>query len=278
MSYFVKSNNDVLIQFTKDQLNYCEYAKNIFTDGDGNWIESDEPLDAIYLDNVELKHFQIFLKIRNKIGESPKISEKPVVILKSEIMENGNIPTGYNVIHLPPLISADHTPFWNSKFTGIHEDYLEWLATISTTPERLFQWLIIADWMGCADLVYLIQAKCAFLIVNYIDKYMKRIDIKNPSKIPVEYSEKIKKFVEWSKDDNVINREEYEFMKEYQKTKDCYHHLTRGILLKFIRHRGLNVPRENWTADKWAEFKAKAPTFYSKLPIADADRYKLFRR
>jgi hypothetical protein len=278
MTYFIRSNNNVLIEFTKDELNYCEYAKNIFTDGDDNWFESDEPLNAIYLNDNELNQLKMFLQIRTMIGESPKVTEKSPVILKSEIMENGTIPTGYNLVHLPALISADHTPFWNSKFTGIHADYLAWLETTCNTPELLFHWLIIADWMGCMDLVYLIQAKCAFHIVHFIDKYMKRVDIKNPSKIPVEYTEKIKNFVEWSKNNNGNNTEEYEFMKEYHMTKESYQHLTRGILVKFIRHRGLNVPRENWTTKEWTEFKAKAPTFYSKLPVADADRYKLFRR
>ena len=276
--YNLQANDGTVLEFSRDEISHMQVIHTMCSDSNKFSLhESDsDPIVVAIVNGEELRVLKQFLRIRTICGEGPRRKERPPIICDAEIMEKGVKGTGYNMVYWPALIDVEAVPVWNAQTTGISQEYLEFLHQIenSNRTVNLFHWLTIADYVHCNDLIYLIQARCAFILVHFIAQYYCRL-----VKEMLTDAQKINRFVQWS---SVLvpgdNDAEYEFMVVYNEIKSTRRHLTRGILNTFIRHRGMELPRETWVDADWERFKARAPEFYRKLPVPDDDRAKLYVR
>jgi hypothetical protein len=268
--YRLCSNDDVVIEFTKDELEYSEFCKNILTDLSGNWIQPNETIDALLIDGKGIQQIKEFIQLRIRLGKAPKIRERPMEILDAEIVDNHKQPIGYNLVRIPPLVDAEAIAEWNSKETGFEEEYITYSLQF-TTGEELFNAIVNADYFGCMDMVYLLQAKCAFHIVHYIKHYETKY---KPDGSKAEIMEK---FANWVREETDDNKVEFEFIKKFNEWKQRYEIIARRLIYTFIRHRSIDLPRETWTDEDWDEFKRELPIFYSKLNLTERQKQLILR-
>lgn len=269
-SYTLVSRDNHTISFTRNELEHVEYAKNIFTDLSDNWIHTAEHLDVPLVNHQGLQVIKEFLRVRVEVGKPPQIRDRGMEIIDADIFDNHRKNIGIRLLRIPPLISVDSMKSWTSAETGLDERYIVFLETY-ISREQLFQYMRNADFMGCTDLIYLLQARCAFLLVhdieNYIQKYMNEAYI-------IPHGQKVEAFMKWS--ENPENSSEHLFMQEFNEAKATHSHLVKGIVLRFIRHRSIDLPQENWDDERWEQFKRELPLFYSKLKLTDRQKELLF--
>jgi hypothetical protein len=269
-SYKLCSKDNVVIEFTKDELEYSEFCKNILTDLSGTWIDSDENIDALLIDGKSLQQIKEFIQLRIRLSKAPKLHERPMEILDAQIVDNHKQPIGYNLVRIPPLVDVEAIPEWNSKETGLEEEYILYSLQF-TTGKELFDAIVNADYFGCMDMIYLLQAKCAFHIVHYIKQYETKYCATGSQ------AEIMEKFASWVREETNDNKVVFEFMKTFNEWKQCYEILARRLVYTFIRHRSIDLPRETWTDKEWDEFKRNLPIFYSKLNVTERQRQLILR-
>ena len=278
MQYILKANDDTLVNVSQAELEHCEYAKGVYTNTNGSWLDAEEPLVIPLMNGTEITMFRAFLTLRVAHKYPPRIRDLPPIIRNSEIMEKGLIGTGYNLVHYPALIDADTMTSWDPEKTGLDQGYIHFLEALCASHTGMHEawvirrWLELADYVGCADLVYLLQARCAFLLLHHIKDYM----IVHAANTAHTYRQKMDMYMQSSYEGANVPTDMVQFMKEYRLLKSSLSHLSLGISKRFIRHRGISIPRPEWSDAEWATFHEDAPAFYASLPVPDEDRHKLY--
>lgn len=254
--YNLQGNDNCIVSFSKEQIQHCSYPWNIFSDEcESEFI----PIPVPYLTGGDLELLREFLLLRVRLGPIKFRDIPPKIFNASIINKDGKTPTGYKLVTWEPLISYDNVPLWMSDYTGIANEYHLWLDEVVDScgdrlSSRIFYWLHAADYIGCNDLIYLLQAYCAYLYVHMIDLYMK------------EFGGGLSEFREWVREERTENIREYRFMKAFDEMKETHPLLCKQLMTRFVRHRGIRLPRVEWTDDDWSKFYRDAPEFYASLP------------
>jgi hypothetical protein len=261
--YNLQGSDDCIVSFSKEQAKLCSYPWSVFED------YSDEqdmiPMPISYLTGNELESLRDFLSLRVRLGPI-KFRDIPPKIFNASIMNrDGKTPTGYKLVTWEPLISYDSVPLWIPDYTGIANEYHMWLHG-AVESNRLFYWLQAADYIGCNDLVYLLQAYAAYLYVHMIDLYMKGFGA----------DKGLSGFRDWVREERVDNMCQHRFMKVFDDFKETHPLLCNQIMTRFVRHRGIRLPRVEWTDDDWSQFYRDAPGFYASLPLTEEKKAGLY--
>lgn len=263
--------SDTIVYFTKEECKHIEFTKNCFTGLSGEWIQQEDmAIDIHYLSTDDILWIKEFVKIRVRLQSAPRIRDIPLEVLKTELLDENKKGLGYPVVICPPLITAENMIGWDPISTGLHADYIEYLQRFTggddnpNESDKLFAFMQYADYLQCDDLLYLLQARASYLLVHYIDKF-KRIYYYNV--FDISGSDLILRFFEWAKIPNKDNHKEHVFTKHYLLFKQMHIYIIKKMLQRFIRHRSLDLPREDWTKEQWQEFKYKLPDFYKKNNI-----------
>ena len=270
--YTLQANDGVAITFTSDELSHCKYPSSIYTSICGQWMSAEAPMEIHMMNSIELAFLKEFLELRVRLNESPCIRDIPPRVFNTEIMENGTKSTGYKFVSYPSLIDIESMPIWSPEYTGLHEEYHTFLNQIIGESEAttLFKWILTMDYLGCNDLLYLIQARCAFLYVHLMNEYM----IKHTSDIISTYRQKVDAFF----NDSRTNSPACEFIQVFTDLKVTHPQLAIKIMTRFVRHRGIDMPRSTWGDEEWAKFYVDAPKFYASLPLSAADKLRLYSK
>ena len=266
--YNLQGNDDCIVSFTKEELEYCSYPQSIFIDWDGE-VEEGRLMPIHCMTGAELEALREFLRIRVRLGEDGKIQVRDIKpkLFNSNIMnKDGKTPTGYRLVTWEPLVTCDNMPLWMPHYNGIANEYHMWLEG-AVKQDRLFYWLEAADYVGCKDLVYLLQVYCAYLYVHMVGKYMKGVGACDG---------KVAGFREWVAEERDDNRREHQFMKGFDTLMETHPIMCEQIMKRFVRHRGIRLPRVEWTDADWEGFYRDAPEFYRKLPITEKERAGLY--
>jgi hypothetical protein len=264
------------IPFTKEELAFCTYAREMYTDTKGVWTQSDEPLLVPMMNSVELRLLQHFLQIRLRTREPPCIRDVPPQITSAEICYKGIRGTGYNTVVWPSLINIRVIREWNEEYTGINSEYIQFLNDLVayTGEGARFHWMEYADYMGCDDLCYLLTANIAYLYKKYIYAYLDNFKSTDHG----ENSEKtrIRKYVNMTDSSIQYENNERDFIRNVREFNEKNPIRFQAILRKFINHRGIPMPRPDWTNKQWDTFMEQLPKFYASLPLSDTDKEKLY--
>ena len=273
--YNVCGSDGEIISFSKDELALCTYAREMYTDSNGGWVDSDEHLLVPIMDSAELKLFQRFLQLRLAVGEPPRIHDKPPQILPTEIRYKGIHGTGYNTVIWPSLLNVRTIREWNEEYTGIKSEYIQFLDDIVTYvgESARFQWMEYADYMGCDDLCYLLTANIAYLYKKYIYAYLD--NFKSVGQGDQSEKARIRKYIYMTDPCIHYANNEREFISNVRDFNEKNPIRFQTILRKFVNHRGIPMPRPEWTDQQWDTFMEQLPAFYASLPLSDADRLKL---
>jgi hypothetical protein len=217
-----------------------------------------------YLTGAELEGLRGFLSLQVRLG-SIAFRDIPPKIFNANIMNrDGKTPTGYKLVTWEPLVSCGSVPLWMPDYTGIANEYHMWLHSIvrgrgDGTSNMVFYWLQAADYIGCNDLVYLLQAYAAYVYVHMIDLYIKGFGAGSGSGLSG--------FRDWVREERIDNMCQFRFMKAFDSLKETHPFLCNQIMTRFVRHRGIRLPRIEWTDEDWAQFYRDAPGFYASLPV-----------
>jgi hypothetical protein len=273
--YNVCGIDGVSISFSKDELTFCTYAREMYTNTSGVWIESDDPLLVPMMNSTELQLFQQFLQIRLRIGEPPCIRDTPPYVSLTEIRYKGIRGTGYNVVIWPSLINVRMMREWNEEYTGIKTEYIQFLETLVTHmgESARFQWIDYADYLGCNDLCYLLTANIAYLYKKYIYAYLD--NCKSVRGKAENEKDRIHQYLHRTDPHIQYTDSEREFLKNICECNEKNPLRFQMILRKFVNHRGLPMPRPEWTDEQWDVFMEQLPAFYASLPLSVTDRAKL---
>jgi hypothetical protein len=264
--YNLQGSDDCIVSYSKEQIQHCSYPWNVFSDECESEIV---PMPVPYLTGPELELLREFLSLRVRLGQI-KFRDIPPKIFNASIMnKDGKTPTGYKLVTWEPLISCDNVPLWMPDFTGIANEYHMWLHGVvgswgDMSSHRLFYWLEAADYIGCNDLVYLLQAYAAYLYIHMIDLYMKG------------FGGGLSEFRDWVREERVDNMCQHRFMKAFDEMKETHPLLCKQIMTRFVRHRGIRLPRVEWTDDDWSQFYKDAPGFYASLPLTEEKKAGLY--
>ena len=159
--YNLQGNDDCIVSFSKEELIWCVYPQSVFMDeGAGSETGSETGrkntiMPVHCMTGAELLGLRAFLRLRGRLGEIAVRDTRPIVFDANIMNKDGRTPTGYKLVTWEPFVTVENMPLWTSKYNGIANEYLAWLATIQ--EEDLFHWLEAADYIGCKDIVYLIQ-------------------------------------------------------------------------------------------------------------------------
>lgn len=261
--YNLQGSDDCIVSFSKEEIKLCSYPWNIFADYCDDEII---PVPVHYLNGSELESLREFLLLRVELG-AIAFRDIPPKFFNANIMnKDGKTPTGYKLVTWEPLISYDSVPLWMPDYTGIANEYHMWLHGAvggwgDGISHRLFYWLHAADYIGCNDLVYLLQAYAAYLYVHMIDLYMKGFG-------GTDRGGGVGRFRDWVREERTENIREYRFMKAFDEMKETHPLLCKQIMTRFVQHRGIRLPRVEWTDDDWSQFYRNAPGFYASLPVS----------
>ena len=272
--YNLQGNDDCIVSFTDKQLVFCDYPRTIFCEDDNS---KEVPMPIPYMSGNELEMLHRFLALRVEIGPII-LRDIPPKLFNANIMDRGRKPTGYKLVTWEPRISTYNMPVWMPEYTGIANEYHMWLDSIIVRDHNnsdiriLFHWLKAADYIGCDDIIYLIQAYCAYLYVHMVSGFLKRPHL---DCIHSGYT-KVNKFHEWVRSAGIDNQREFTFMEEFRTMRETHPHIVEPIMKQFVRHRGIRMPREEWGDDDWLQFYSNAITFYRDLPISESERAKLY--
>ena len=287
----VGSDSDVNgpVEFTSDQLKHCTYAREMYTvgGGHGSWADAVDPLFVPVMTVAELRTLRAFLAIRVRLGQPPRIRDTPPRIYDSEIMNRDGTGTGLNVVVYPSLIDLPKMKQWDVEHIGIHEEYMTFLrelvisedidlTAITIAPHEgavLFRWIDYADFMGCDDLLYLLRARIAYIYKRYNYAYLDYV-ISDTTR---SNAEKIQQYVSL-KDGIPYTDRERAFLREVCKFNDRHPMAFKAIQRQFIQHRGIPLPRPEWTNEEWEKFMEDAPAFYMSLPIPDKEKHRLYAK
>lgn len=258
--YNLQGSDDCIVSFSKEEVQRCSYPCSVFAD----YYRDDEyiPVPVHYLTGAELESLRDFLSLRVRLGPI-RFRDIPPKIFNASIMnKDGKTPTGYKLVTWEPLISCDNVPLWMPDYTGIANEYHMWLSRVvgrweDGTSHQLFYWLHAADYIGCNDLVYLLQAYCAYLYVHMINMYTRGVG---------SGSGGLDGFHNWVREERTENTREHRFMKAFDEMKETHPLLCKQLMTRFVRHRGIRLPRVEWTDDDWSQFYRDAPGFYASLP------------
>ncbi len=287
------SETDGLVEFTSDQLKHCTYAREMYTagDGHGSWADAVDPLCVPIMTVAELRILHRFLAIRDRLGQPPKIRDTPPRIYDSEIMNRDGTGTGLNVVVYPSLIDLPKMKQWDVDHIGIDEEYMTFLrdlvirevspegidyTAITIAPHEgavLFRWIDYADFMGCDDLLYLLRARIAYIYKRYNYAYMDSVlgDTTRSNR------EKIHQYVSLTDGIPYTDRERT-FLRDISKFGGRHPMAFKAIQRQFIQHRGIPLPRPEWTNEEWEKFMEDAPTFYMSLPVPDKEKHRLYAK
>jgi hypothetical protein len=268
--YNLQGSDDCIVSYSKEEISHCDYPWNVFSDECESEIV---PMPVPYLTGPELELLREFLSLRVQLGEVA-FRDIPPKIFNANIMNrDGKTPTGYKLVTWEPLITCDNVPLWMPDYTGIANEYHMWLhGAVGLEGSNVFYWLKAADYIGCNDLVYLLEAYCAYLYVHMIDSYMKGVGGGSGSGSGGGLS----KLREWVSEERVDNKKEFRFMKAFDELKETHPLLCKQIMSRFVRHRGIRLPRIQWTDDDWSQFYRDAPGFYASLPLSEEKKAGLY--
>jgi hypothetical protein len=266
--YTLLSNDEFSIPFSQDELEYCHFAKNIFTDIYGNWIESSEPLHVPPLNQHELGALRLFLQMRKQNHLPPRIREQsPVITTCPVYIPNENIHYVYKLIYHPAIITSNIISKWNTYNTGLPKEYHDFLQNTlyrvrrtdnETEAETIYRWIQIASFVGCEDLAYILQAQFAWCVSEALECY--------PKQSSTHYIFDRGHFNRILEDTTTILNSEDAHLRSYidvfADMKRIQPNLARYIVKTFLEHRSVCMPCEEWTRDDWETFHMSMDRMY----------------
>ena len=278
MNYTLVSNDGVEIEFSADQLEFCDYARNILTDVDGSWILSvDDPLCVPPMNHVELRALHTFLRIRVEEMQPPKIREGRPVITACPVYMLPNRLQIARFIYLPPRISINTLQNWSTYCTGLGSEYHRLLdetlpGLVHTEDESeasvMRRWIRFARFLGCADLQYLLEARFLWHVSEAMERHAGVATTRYM--FEPDYLEKTVQIVSriMYLDDEDYDMVYMKRLKDYVMVfwalRDLEPDYVAYIVRYYLEHRGPPMPQLDWTADEWAVYRATMQRLYEE--------------
>jgi len=278
MHYTLVSNDGVDIEFTADQLEFCDYARNIFTDVDGTWMLSvDDTLPVPPMNQVELRAFHTFLTIRVEEEQAPQVRMPPSVITRCPVRMAPQLVQICKFVYLPALISINNIQTWSHYCTGLSHAYHNLLDTVipslvrtvdETEASVMRRWMGFARFLGCADLQYLIEARFLWYVGEALERHAGELTTRYT--FEPDYLKKLVKTVS-----NIVYMDDQDYDMMYMKRLKDYvlefwsmreeeSEYTAYIVRKYLHHRGPPMPCADWTAEQWATFRSVMEGLYEE--------------
>lgn len=278
MSYTLVSNDGVEIEFSAHQLDFCDYARNLFTDADGAWMSSvDNTLCVPPMNRVELRAFHTFLRIRVEEGRAPKIREARPVITACPVYMMPHRVQIARFVYLPPRVSVNTIQSWSTYGTLLGHDYHGFLdetlpGLVHTVDESeasvMRRWMGFARFLGCADLQYLLEARFLWHVTEAMEKHAGAMTTQY--RFEPDYLEKLVQTVS-----RIIYLEDAEYDAEYLKRLKGYilefwamrendPEYTAHIVCYYLEHRGPPMPQIDWTVEQWTTYRDTMERMYEE--------------
>ncbi len=284
-TYRLISNDDVCVKFAREQLQFCDYAKNIFTDADGNW-ESEEGSDELRvypMNGAELDAFCDFLKIRASHSMAPRIRETRPVITDCPLYVMPHRLAIGNFMYLPPIISINNLGKWKPRDTGLTREYhtfldvtLPQVTRVEDEPESevIQRWIRFAKFLGCDDLLYLLEVKFLWHVSDALEAHAGLATTRYT--FEPNYFEKL---VETLRTIHYMEGEcDVEYMKRLRDYALTFWDIRYEdpayiayIVRKYLLHRGPPMPRESWTSEQWHKYRMTVSEVYTEAEARMAE-------
>lgn len=277
MNYTLTSNDDIAIEFSADQLEFCNYARNIFTDTDGSWMLSvDDTLPVYPMNQVELRALHTFLRIRVEEG-APRIRVPSPIMTNCPVRMNRAPVQICRFIYLPALISINNIQSWSHYYTGLRHSYHNILDTIipglvhtvdETEASVMRRWIGFARFLGCADLQYLLEARFLWHVSEALERHAGAQTSRYT--FDPDYLEKLVEIVSsiiYMDDQNydmVFMKRLKGYILEFWRMREEEPEYTAYIVRKYLHHRGPDMPCPDWTTEQWAVYCATMERIYEE--------------
>ncbi len=278
MHYTLVSNDGVAIEFSAEQLEFCDYAKNIFTDYDGSWMmDVDDTLPVPPMNGVELRAFHTFLRIRAEEGRAPQIHSPAPVITRCPVYMMPHRVQICRFVYLPSLISINNIQTWSPYCTNLSHAYHDLLdnvipSLVRTVDESeasvMRRWMTFVQFLGCDDLRYLVEARFLWYISEALERHAGALTTRYT--FEPDYLEKL---VETVRGIIYLDDQDYDmlYMKrlkdyilEFWNMREEIPEYTAYIVRKYLHHRGPPMPEPDWTAEQWVEYRAIMERLYEE--------------